>query len=123
MHLVVCVLSAVDKCPDVLDAWEEAGVAGITILESTGMGQVRRHMAYRDDLPLMPSLVELFRGREVRHRTFFTLVQEEAMVDRLIAATEAIVGDMNKPDNGILFVLPVSRAHGLRPRKPAEDAG
>ena len=42
MHLVVCVLSAVDKCPDVLDAWEEAGVSGITILESTGMGQIRR---------------------------------------------------------------------------------
>lgn len=120
MHLVVCVLSAVDKCPDVLDAWEDAGVTGITILESTGMGQIRRHMAYRDDLPLMPSLVELFRGREVRHRTFFTLVPDEAMIDRLIRATEAIVGDMTKPDNGILFAVPVSRAHGIRPPKAQE---
>lgn len=115
MHLVVCVLSAIDKCPDVLDAWEATGVAGITILESTGMGQLRRDRIMRDDLPLMPSLMNLFRGREVRHRTFFSLVQDEEMVDRLVAATEAVIGNLTQPDNGIMFVLPVSRAYGLRP--------
>ncbi len=118
MYLVVCVLSAIEKCPDVLDAWEAAGVAGITILESTGLGQIRRERGVRDDLPLMPSLIQLFRGQEVRHRTFFSLVHDEAMVDRLIEATQAIVGDLNQPDNGIIFVLPVSRAEGLR--RPAE---
>ena len=37
-YLVVFVLDSLDLFQDVLDAWENAGAKGITILESTGIG-------------------------------------------------------------------------------------
>ena len=70
--------------------------------------------AIRDDLPLMPSLSRLLQNQEERHRTIFTVVEGDEMVDQVIAATEAVIGDMENPHNGVLFVLPVSRVVGLR---------
>jgi nitrogen regulatory protein PII len=68
----------------------------------------------RDDLPLMPSLMNLLKSREERHRTLFTVVDSEEKVDQLIEATQKIIGDLNNAHNGVLFVLPVSRVVGLR---------
>jgi len=112
MHLVVLVIDCVEKCSAVLDAWEKAGAGGITILESVGVG--RLHGLLRDDVPLMPSLRDLLGSEEIHHRTIFSVVPDEAAVDRLIAATEALLGDMQRPNSGFLFVVPVSRALGLR---------
>ena len=111
-HMVLLIVDSVDQCFPVLDAWEALEVGGITILESTGLGRVRK-VGSRDDLPLMPSLANLLRGREERHRTMFTVVDSEEKVEQLIEATQQIVGDLNNAHNGVLFVLPVSRVVGL----------
>lgn len=110
-QLVVFVLDNPDLCHDVLDAWEKVGIRGITILESTGLGRVRR-MGVRDDIPLMPSLEDLFREKETRHRTLFTLVKDQEKIDAIVAATQSVVGDLNQEETGILFVLPVSQVYG-----------
>lgn len=111
-HMILLVLDELEQYPSVLDAWNAAGAAGITILESTGLARVRKSVI-RDDQPLMPSFESLLRGREEQHRTLFTVVEGEAQVDRIIEATEAITGNLDEPDTGALFVLPVSRAEGL----------
>ena len=54
-HMVILIVDNVEQCFPVLDAWEALEVGGITILESTGLGRVRKS-GPRDDLPLMPSL-------------------------------------------------------------------
>lgn len=115
MHqMVLLVLDDVNNCTPVLDAWEEAGVSGITILDSTGLGRVRAASSYRDDFPLMPSISNLMKTREERHRTMFTVVDNEEMVDKLIQVTQDITGNLKEPNKGVIFVLPVSRAIGLR---------
>ena len=111
-HMILLILDELEQCPSVLDAWDAAGAAGITILESTGLARVRKS-AIRDDLPLMPSIESLLRGREEQHRTLFTVVEDEAQVDRIIEATQAITGNLDEPNSGALFVLPVTRAVGL----------
>lgn len=113
-YMVMFVLDDIDKCSPIFDAWEAAGVNGITILESTGLGRIRRQAGFRDDLPLMPSIRYLLQTREEHHRTIFTLVKTEAMVDKIIAATESVVGDLNEPDRGVIFVLPVMRVVGIQ---------
>jgi hypothetical protein len=60
-HLVVFVLDNLEQCSAVLEAWEEAGALGVTILESTGLRRLRGVM--RDDLPLLPSLRDLLVAR------------------------------------------------------------
>ncbi len=113
MYMVMLILHKMDECTPVLDAWEETGVGGITILESSGLGRMRKARD-QSGMPLMPSLSDFLKRPEVRHRTIFTVVDSEAWVDRLIEATERIIGDLERPDNGVMFVLPVYRAKGLR---------
>ena len=112
-HMILLILDDVNQCSSILEAWEAERVGGVTILESTGLGWVRK-LSLRDDSPLMPSLSRLLQNREERHRTLFTVVEGEEMVDKVIAATESVLGDLEQEQNGVLFVLPVSRVRGLK---------
>ncbi len=111
-YMVMLVLHRVDKCTNILDAWDAEGVGGITILESSGLGRARR-LSLTHNIPLIPSLSDFTHSPEERHRTIFTVVEDESWVDRLIEITENILGDMESPKNGVIFVLPVARAYGL----------
>ncbi len=114
-NLVVAVLPNMQRCQDVLDAWERFGVPGVTILESVGLHRLKQVFSRRDDVPLMPSLRHLVETEEYHHRTIFTVVGDDFDLDGLLAATEEVVHDFNAPDSGIVFVVPVVRALGLRP--------
>ena len=118
-HLVVFVLDNPEQCASILEAWEEAGVSGVTILESSGLGRVRGVM--RDDIPLLPSLRDVLASQELRHRTLFSVIEDDAIVERVIAATERVVGDFSRHHTGLLFVVPVDRVLGLEKRDSEED--
>jgi nitrogen regulatory protein PII len=111
-YLVVFVLDNQDQCKDVLDAWDAAGIHGVTILESSGLGRMRL-AGIRDDIPLMPSLKNLFKHTETHHRTLFTVIGDEAQIDNIVNATKSVVGDLERPDTGFLFVVPVSHVFGI----------
>ena len=117
-HMVIFVMNHPDECGTLLEAWEAAGVTGITILESSGLGQLHGRAA-RDDIPLMPSLHDIFKTKETRHRTLFSVVDSEEQVDALLKVTQEVVGDLDCDDTGFLFVLPVSRVYGMG-RPPGE---
>lgn len=119
--LVVLVVDNPDHVPDVLEAWEKAGAPGVTILESSGLGRVRR-AGLRDDFPLMPSLRDLFEPNEVYHRTLFSVVSDQPLVDRLIAGAQAVMGDLEEAHSGFLFVTPVTQVVGMgKQRGPRAD--
>lgn len=109
--LVVFILNDPDRCSDILDSWEDAGVRGITILESSGLGRVRQ-AGMRDDLPLIPSLSDLFKHSETRHRTLLTVVKEQNQIDTIVNATQEVIGDLEQEDSGLLFIVPVSQVYG-----------
>ncbi|MGB5844854.1 MAG: P-II family nitrogen regulator [Anaerolineales bacterium] len=109
---IVFVLDNPDQCRDILDAWEKAGIRGITILESSGLGRVRR-AGIRDDLPLIPSLSDIFLNTETQHRTLFTVVKSQSHIEAIVKATQSVVGDLEQPDTGFLFVVPVSQVYGI----------
>jgi hypothetical protein len=118
LQLVVLVVNEVDQVESVIEAWVEAGARGVTVLHSTGAGHLKDALR-RDDVPLFPSLRDLLEHDDLHHRTLFTLVDEDALVDRLIDAAQGIIGDLDMAHTGILFTLPVGRALGLR-RAPLE---
>ncbi len=111
-HLVVLVLDDPDKCRDVLNAWEAAGAPGVTILDSTGIGRVRR-AGILDNVPLMPSLSDLLRREEDHHRTLFSIVKDESQIEAIVQATRAVIGELDQENTGLLFVVPVSQVYGL----------
>lgn len=114
MKLILFVLHDSEKLRELLDAWKEAGVSGATVLFSTGFGRIQQSAALRDDLPLMPSLEDFLPRFERFSRTVFTMIDDEEIVEKVIAATQNVVGDLYQPDRGLLMVLPVAQVYGLR---------
>jgi nitrogen regulatory protein PII len=107
------ILNEAEKLGDVLDAWEAAGVSGVTVLHSTGLGRYRQEMGLRDDLPLMPGLDDLFEHEELFSRTLFSVVEDETFAEQLVRVTKQVVGDLDRPGVGLLVVMPVLRVYGL----------
>ena len=113
--MIIFILDDIDYCHDVLNAWEDVGIIGVTMLDSSGLGRVRN--AVRDDIPLMPSLSDLFKKDETQHRTLFTVVDSEEQIDAIVKATESVVGSLDDPNTGFLFVTPVTRVYGRSKRE------
>ena len=120
MYMVLFVLHDIACCDEILNAWEEAGAQGITILPSTGMVRLRK-AALREDRPLFPSLESLLQHEENLNRTFFTIVEDETLIDRLLEATQNVVGDLDQANTGIFTVLPLLRVHGVRGMNAAQN--
>ena len=117
--VIVLVLNDPDRCAEILDAWEAAGVRGATILESSGLGRLRQ-AAIMDNLPLLPTIGDLFRGEETRHRTLFTVIRNE-QIDPIVEATQSVVGDLEKENTGLLFVAPLTHVFGRNRIFPGND--
>lgn len=114
--LIVLVVDDSGKVGDVLEAWTGAGVTGVTLLDSSGLG---RDVFHGQDLPLFPSVRALLRSSEENNRTLLAVVEDSFDVRRLVAATEVITGPLAAPNTGILFVVPVTEVYGLdRPARP-----
>lgn len=111
-YLVILIIDEVDDCHCILEEWEALGVTGVTILESSGLGRLRK-AGERDDLSIMPSLREIFSGREVPHRTLLSVVDSQELVDQMVETAQNVIGDLNEPHTGFLFVVPVLQAYGL----------
>lgn len=116
-YLLLVILDDLKVLPDLLHAWREVGVPGATILESVG--------AYRAHTWLervgLSALERLFEAEEVRRRTLLTAIDDEALLARAVAEAEQAVGGFERPNSGILLVLPVAEARGLQKERPAPE--
>ncbi len=112
--LVVLITPLLDRSHDIGDQWQQAGAPGVTFIESYGLHRLKETSKGAEVLPGFMSMVEILRNRDEHNVTIFSVVPDNDLVDRLIAATEAVIGPISNPDNGILFVLDVERAVGLR---------
>ena len=110
--LILLITPLVERSHEIGEAWSAAGAPGVTYFESHGLHTMRQHSKSSTVLPGMMSLMEILRSNDENNITLLSIVPETA-VDPIIAATESIVGPLDQPDNGILFVVDVERAVGL----------
>lgn len=116
MYLLMMVLDDSTKLNEVLQAWGNAGIAGITILESTGVNRVLKRTQAR---PMMAGFSQLLGAPPVGHHTLFAVIDSLELADAAAAAVENILGNLSAPHTGLICVLPVARVWGLS----AETAG
>ncbi len=119
MHMILLVLDDPTKLGEVLDAWEQSGVPGATIIESTGIQRRRagtRRISARFTFGLLPG--RLKEG----HYTLLSVVEDEDTLRRCLAATEAVVGDLSEPHTGILAAWPLALVKGVGPRLQDREA-
>jgi hypothetical protein len=110
MYMLIMVLDDSTRLNEVLEAWIEAGVKGVTILESTGVNRVLP----RDNAsPMYAGFTHIFGSGRVGHNTLFAVIDELIIADAAVEATEAILGDLKKPHTGIIFAVPVVKTWGL----------
>lgn len=114
MFFILFVLNDMSLCDELLYAWEDAGVKGVTILAGTGLGRIRQNLALQEDFPIFPSLTNISDFSENLSRTLFTIVENQETVDQLLKNTEKVVGSLQKPNTGILIVLPAVNVYGLK---------
>lgn len=110
MYLLVMVLDDVAHRNEVLQAWAEAGVGGVTILESTGINRVLRRTKAQ---PMFMGFSQIFGGGRVGHNTLFAIVESMELAEAAVGATEAVIGDLTKPDTGVIFAVSLSETWGL----------
>jgi CBS domain-containing protein len=114
IYLLIVILDDLSLMPDLLQTWKEADVPGGTILESAG--------AYRASTWLsrvgLGAIDRLFEAEEVRRRTVLVAIESDELLAQAIAEAERVVGGFDRPDSGILLVLPVAEVRGLHKIQP-----
>jgi hypothetical protein len=113
VYLIVLVVDDPNTCGDILAAWEKIGIPGATILDSVGMQRIRQH-GITDNIPLMPSLSDLLKLSEIRHRTIFSVVPDKTMVKKVVEITQDVIGDFNDKNTGFMFTVKVEEVFGLQ---------
>ena len=107
MYMIMLVLDNPDLLEQVLEAWENAGIRGATIVESTGIQRLRRKSVPMRYLFQTPTVVE------EGHLTLFVIVQGEQLVQDCLRATEQIVTDLDGPNTGVFAAWPLAFVRGV----------
>ena len=109
MKLLILILNKVEKLEEVLEGFIEIGISGATVIDSVGMGHI-----ISEEVPIFAGLRFMFAGAKSHNKTILSVIKEEKeeIVVRLL---EKILGDLNEPGTGILFMIPVDRVEGLKP--------
>ncbi|NMC12721.1 MAG: hypothetical protein GYA34_07530 [Chloroflexi bacterium] len=115
MFMLMFVLDDPGLLDDLLEAWENAGVRGATIVESTGIHRRRKKI-----IP-MRYIFQSTGDVEENHYTLFVIVENEGIVQACLNATEKLVGDLNKPNTGVFAAWPLSVVKGV-PSEAEEES-
>ena len=119
MYMLIMVLDEVAYLNQVLEAWIDSGVQGVTILESTGLG---RTLAQAGSMRMFAGFSQMFAGGTVGHNTLFAVIDNLDIAEAAVKATQKILGDLSQPHTGIIFAVPVAKVWGKpEPYPPLES--
>jgi nitrogen regulatory protein P-II 1 len=108
MYMIFFVLDNPDLLDQVLTAWTEVNVNGVTIIESTGLN---RHTAHQH-IP-MRYLFGSDAPGENGNITLFAVVAGASDVQACLDAAERITGGLGKPNTGIFAAWPLAITKGV----------
>jgi CBS domain-containing protein len=116
---MIIILDDLTRLPDLIQAWRKIGVPGATILESAGAFRMETWLSRVG----LKGLDRLFESKEVRRRTLFVAIEDDDLLARAVAEAEQVMGGFDRPDSGLLLVLPVTQVKGLRKvmQKPSQE--
>lgn len=109
-YLLIMVVDDVAHLNDVLQAWIEAGVQGVTVLESTGVNRVLERAQPQS---MFMGFSQIFGAGRVGHNTLFAVIDSLEVAETAVEATEAVVGDLMQPHTGIVFAIPIAQTWGM----------
>jgi len=103
-------MNDVEKLEKFLVELKQRGIKGATIINSTGMGRV---LIENDDMDFIGSLKVLFDNPRAESRTFLMALEDE-QVSVVLSFIDEFVGDLSRPNSGIVFTLPIDYIKGYK---------
>ncbi len=110
MQLLVYIMKKTEKLPQVLAGFMREGIRGTTVLDSQGALPLI-HQNGVDDPPAFGAL-RRFLNPSGAPEKMLLVVLEDDMCEKVFRVIRETV-DIDQPDTGIFFTLPVSHAEGL----------
>lgn len=110
LQVMFLVLNKVEALDTLLIELNHAGVRGATVINSTGMAHA---IASHEDSAIISSLRAFFVSDREDNKTLFMVLDDKG-IKTAREVIHRVVGDLSKPDTGILFCLPTTFVEGLR---------
>jgi CBS domain-containing protein len=108
------ILDDIKFLPALLQAWREIGVSGTTIMKSVGGHRTSTWLSKVG----LGAIDRIFEAREIQRKTLVAVIEDDDLLAQAIAEAEQIMGGFDRPNSGVLLVLPVTQAKGLYKAHP-----
>ena len=115
MKLMVIILNKTDVLDSLLEGMSAAGLGGATIIESSGLATTLSRL---DSSFISSSIRAILSGAEDDNRTILSVIRN----DQLEIARKVVyntVGELSKPNTGIMFTVPLDFVEGTRKNRPS----
>lgn len=110
MKVVFFVLADVSLLEELLSELGSAGIRGVTVMKSSGMGRELSRLANEEN-PFL-TLRNLFNPERAESRTLM-MVAKEIRIPIIRDVIYRVVGDLSKPETGVLFTIPIDFVEGV----------
>ena len=110
MFALFIVLNEPEFLPQVLYKIKQLDIRGATVIDSMGASAISKDIY---NIPLIGGLMKGMDGDVHYNKTIFSVIEREEQVEKVMFHIEKILGgDMNRPNKGIMFVVPVTHMRG-----------
>lgn len=109
IYLLIVILDDLGRLADLLAAWRAIGLPGATILQSVGSHRAHSWLSKVG----LGAVDRLFESEEVRRRTLLMAVEGDDALAKAVGEAERAVEGFERPDSGLLLVLPVAEVRGI----------
>lgn len=110
MQLLIVILKNVEIIDELLKELAENNLKGCTILDGHGMGEALAEMG---DLPMFGALRSMMSTSYHQPSKVLLMVVKEQQLKHTTDVIKRVVGDLSKPNTGIMLSVPVGYCEGL----------
>ena len=109
MYLLIAFLSQTEKVHELIRKMKTDGFTGGTLFDGVGM---KRAIPKAFDKPLVASLHSIFEEEGHINKVLLSVVENEGEVQKLTEIIESVMGDLHKPDTGLIIAFKLDLVRG-----------
>lgn len=110
MQLLILILKNENIVEELLHVLAENKISGCTILDGHGMGEA---LADMDDLPMFGTLRAMMATNHKQPSKVMLMAAKDEQIIQITNIIKSVVGDLSKPNTGILLSVPVYYCEGM----------
>ena len=110
MQLLILILKKVELMDELLKQLAAHDIKGGTIVDAHGMGAALMSM---EELPMFGSLRQLLGTAGKEEAKLLLMAIKDAQVIPASKVIKDVIGDLSKPNTGVLITLPIYYCEGL----------